>query len=238
MKDFQKRMLEILIEFDKLAKKHKLTYWLDHGTLLGAVRHKGFIPWDDDLDISMPIVDYEKFKTLKEELPDWIFFQSKETEPSVPIHYIKLRDKNSLYIDEWEAKRKISYHQGIFIDIFPINCIDEKYVYLYKLLMNFGKFFSNRYVRIDFIAKNIIKILNKFNISEGNRCVSGGESMHFIINITKDMIFPLKTLKFEGYEFPVPNKYYEYLIAIFGYYMKVPPKEERKTHAVEIKLNS
>ena len=236
MKNFQKRMLEILLEFDKLAKKHNLTYWLDHGTLLGAVRHKGFIPWDGDLDISMPRVDYEKFKTLKNELPDWIFFQSKENEPSLPIHYIKLRDKNSLYIDKWELNRKVNYHQGIFIDVFPINCIDKRYITIYKYLMNFSKLFSNRYIRIDFIAKKLIKIMNKFYKKDGNWCVSGGEYMHFVVNISKDLIFPLRELEFEGYKFPVPNDYDKYLKNIFGDYMKLPPIEKRKIHAAKIEV--
>ena len=236
MKDFQKRMLEILIEFDKIAKRHNLTYWLDHGTLLGAVRHKGFIPWDDDLDISMPREDYEKFKKLKNDLPEWIFFQTKDNEPSIPVHYIKLRDKNSLYIDKWEEGKKIDYHQGIFIDIFPINCIDKKYLPIYKYLMNFAKIFSNRYVRIDFFAKILIKILNSFHNPNANWCVSGGEYMHFIVNVPKEVIFPLKELEFEGYKFPVPNKYDEYLKSIFGDYMKLPPIDKRKIHASKIEV--
>ena len=237
MKDFQKRMLDILLAFDTLAKKHNLTYWLDHGTLLGAVRHKGFIPWDDDLDISMPREDYEKLKTLKDELPSWIFFQIKESDPEVPIHYIKLRDKNSLYVDKWEANRKVSYHQGIFIDIFPINCIDEKNTPIYKNLMNLSKVFSNRYLRLDRIAKVFIKKINSFHKKEKAWCVSGGECMHFVINVPKHWIFPLKKLEFEGYMLPVPHDYDRYLQSIFGKeYMKLPPKNKRKIHAQKIEV--
>jgi len=236
MKDFQKRMLEILIEFDKLAKKHNLTYWLDHGTLLGAVRHKGFIPWDDDLDISMPREDYEKFKKLKHELPEWIFFQTKENEPSIPVHYIKLRDMNSLYIDKWEENKNIKYHQGIFIDIFPVNCIDKKNLFIYKYLMNFAKLFSNRYLRVDFLAKPLIKVMNLFHTKKGNLCVSGGEYMHFVINVPKEIVFPLKEVEFEGLKFPAPNNTHLYLKSIFGDYMKLPPENKRKIHAIKIEV--
>jgi len=236
VKDFQKRMLEILIEFDKLAKKHNLTYWLDHGTLLGALRHKGFIPWDDDLDISMPRKDYEKLKTLKNELPGWIFFQNKNTDKKVPVHYIKLRDNNSLYIDKWEKNKKIKYHQGIFIDIFPINCINKKYAKIYKFLMNFAKFFSNRILRIDFLAKIFIKTLNSFHTEKGNFCVSGGECMHYVIHVPKEIVFPLKEIEFEGRFFPAPNNPDKYLKSIFGDYMKLPPKEKRKIHAYKIEV--
>ena len=236
MKNFQKRMLDILLEFDKLAKKHNLTYWLDHGTLLGAVRHKGFIPWDDDLDISMPRDDYEKLKMLKNELPTWIFFQSKEIEPLIPVHYIKLRDKNSLYIDKWEVNRKINYHQGIFMDVFPINCINRKYLKIYKILMNLSKLFSNKYFRFDLLAKLGIKLMNNFHNSSNNWCVSGGEYMHFVISSSKNIIFPLKKLEFEGYYFPVPNNYDAYLKNIFGNYIELPPLEKRKIHASKIEL--
>jgi len=236
MRDFQKRMLEILLEFDKIAKKHNLTYWLDHGTLLGAIRHKGFIPWDDDLDISMPREDYEKFKNLKDELPEWIFFQSKENEPSIPIQYIKLRDKNSLYIDEWEKNKNIKYHQGIFIDIFPVNCINKRYISIYRNIMNFSKIFSNRYLRVDFIARPLIKFMNSFHNSSNNWCVSGGEYMHFIVNFSKDDIFPLIEVEFEGYSFPAPKNYDLYLRQIFGDYMKLPPQDKRKIHAAKIEI--
>jgi len=236
MKDFQKRMLEILIEFDKIAKRHGLRYWLDHGTLLGAVRHGGFIPWDDDLDISMPREDYEKFKTLRNELPGWIFFQTKETDKKVPVHYIKLRDKNSLYVDKWEKDRKIKYHQGIFIDVFPVNCIKKKYAGIYKTLMNSAKLFSNRFVRLDFFARGFIKILNAFHGPKGNFCVSGGEYMHYVIHVPKEVVFPLGKIEFEGYFFPAPNNPDEYLKSIFGDYMKLPPEEKRKMHAHKIEV--
>jgi lipopolysaccharide cholinephosphotransferase len=229
-------MFEILVAFDKIAKRHHLTYWLDHGTLLGAVRHKGFIPWDDDLDISMPRDDYRKLFDLKDELPDWIFFQNKSTDPGVPIHFIKLRDHNSLYIDRWEKDRDISYHQGIFIDIFPINCINEKYTWLYKSLLNFSKLFSNRYLRNDPVANFFIKILNKFHDPTAKRCVSGPESMHFVIDVPKEWIFPLKNLPFEGRSFPVPNRYDRYLRSIFGDYMELPPPHKRKIHAASIEV--
>ncbi len=236
VKRAQHVMLEILLEFDRLCKKHGLAYWLDHGTLLGAVRHRGFIPWDDDLDVSMPREDYEKFLAIaKEELPEGVFLQHKGSDPTVPIHYAKLRDRGSTYIDAWEADRNIHYHQGIFIDIFPVNYIRQEKTPLYKRLVMLAKLFSNRYLRIDMLAKPLIAWLNRFHHPKHPFVVSGGEMMHYVIHIDKKEILPLKQIKFEGHLFPAPHNTERYLKQIFGDdYMTLPPKEKRKVHSIAI----
>ena len=79
----QKKMLEVLLEFDRVCKKNGLVYWIDFGTLLGAVRHGGFIPWDDDIDLSMPPEDYRRFKEIAPgELGEDFVLQTEETEPT------------------------------------------------------------------------------------------------------------------------------------------------------------
>ncbi|MCB1828331.1 MAG: LicD family protein, partial [Coxiellaceae bacterium] len=121
-------MLRMLKIFDHICKKHKLTYWLEAGTLLGAVRHHGFIPWDDDLDVSMLRKDYERFIRLApDELPSDIFMQTEKSDPGYfnPAVPLKLRDKNSLLIEPHEVEDK-HIHQGIFIDIFPYDTVPEK----------------------------------------------------------------------------------------------------------------
>ncbi len=232
----QQVMLDLLQVFDILCKKHNLIYWLDHGTLLGAVRHKGFIPWDDDLDVTMPREDYEIFlKVVKEELPESVFLQTKITDPRSPVHYAKLRDRNSTYIDAWEEGKDVDYHQGIFIDIFPVNFISFSKREGYRNILNISKVFSNRYVKIDTIAKWFIDKLNKFHSVDNNFIVSGGESMHFITHVSKEIVFPLQSLDFEGMNVPVPHESHAYLVSIFGEdYMTLPPKEKQKVHSVTI----
>ena len=100
LRECQLKQLSILKEVDRICRKYNLIYWLDGGTLLGAIRHKGFIPWDDDLDIAMPIDDFEKFKKIvQKELPESLFFQTKETDPSTPHHFAKIRDLNSFFVE-------------------------------------------------------------------------------------------------------------------------------------------
>jgi lipopolysaccharide cholinephosphotransferase len=223
----QNVMLNLLEAFDRVCRANHLTYWLDHGTLLGAVRHSGFIPWDDDLDVTMPREDYERFLELAgDELPESIFLQTKASDPSTPVHYAKLRDRNSTYIDKWEEGRSDRYHQGIFIVIFPVNFIAFEKRTRYKNILNMAKIFSNRYIKIDFMAKWMIQYLNRFHDEAYRYVVSGGESMHYVTHVKKETVFPLKQLSFEGKEFPVPRDYQAYLVSIFGEnYMELPPKE-------------
>lgn len=115
----QLEQLEMLKIVAEICDRHGLTYWLDAGSLLGAVRHGGFIPWDDDLDIAMPLEDLKRFTEIaKVELPPHLFVQNKDTEPSYRFEHSKVVNLNSFYVqfdDDFEA----SYQKGLFIDIFP-----------------------------------------------------------------------------------------------------------------------
>ncbi|MCM0650583.1 LicD family protein [Clostridium swellfunianum] len=117
-------MLRILKIVDYICRKHELSYWLDSGTLLGAVRHKGFIPWDDDIDIVMLRKDYLKFMEIaKKELPDDLFLQTNETDIEYDMPWMKIRDNNSRIYEYKPGK----YHNGMFIDIFPADYYDDNY---------------------------------------------------------------------------------------------------------------
>jgi len=111
--------LELLHELDKICRKHNLRYFLAAGTLLGAVRHKGFIPWDDDIDVSMPLADYQKFCQICEtELDGSTFFlQTMDTDPHYRYIFAKLRRQDTLYLRKGQEHMK--HHHGICIDIFP-----------------------------------------------------------------------------------------------------------------------
>ena len=120
----QLRMLEILKVFDSICAKHGIEYTLDGGTLLGAVRHEGFIPWDDDLDINVMRDDFFKLrKILPNELPDNLVYQDYTTEPYFPTPLAKIRDKHS-YVYEEPCTERFK-EKGIFIDIIPIEEVPD-----------------------------------------------------------------------------------------------------------------
>jgi len=122
IKKLQKLMLEILVEVDRFCRKYNIIYWLDSGTLLGAIRHKGFIPWDDDIDICMPIEDYDKFINL---FPRYgnreLFLQIRKTDKYFGRDFMKIRSNKGIVLEKIEAKkkRKLKHNKGIYIDIFP-----------------------------------------------------------------------------------------------------------------------
>ena len=115
----QLKQLDILKELASICDKYEIEYWLDGGTLLGAVRHGGFIPWDDDIDIGMPLKGLKKFiEIAPNELSKNLFLQTPETDPSNKEPIIKIRDLNSLYIEAGDTF-SAPYQKGLYVDIFP-----------------------------------------------------------------------------------------------------------------------
>ena len=120
MNDLQKRQLEILKAFIRVCDKYHLKYFLVGGSALGAVRHKGFIPWDDDIDVGMPREDYDKYITLQHEYEGTPFFiQTWKSDPHYIYNYGKLRDSSTTFIENMYTNHKINH--GVWIDIFPID---------------------------------------------------------------------------------------------------------------------
>lgn len=241
----QLKQLSILKIIDGICKKHDIAYWLDGGSLLGAVRHGGFIPWDDDIDIAMTAEGYDKFKTLiASELPDGLMFQTPETDNLWnPIP--KIRDLNSLYIEPLYSFSE-DYQKGIFVDIFPkmpypsaplgimrkvAKNISKSYSILhekhYYSLRSFAEFF---YFSFQYgLNKAMWSILNCF-YKKGQYWgdimpLNGIATVH-----SAKAIFPLTKIKFEGEDFPAPANPDVYLTEQYGNYMEVPPPEKRVIH--------
>ena len=120
LEQVKKVSVDMLIDFDEFCKKHNLQYAISYGTALGAVRHGGFIPWDDDVDVDMPIKDYNKFVKLWTKFGDKqkYFLQTKKTDPHILLSFHRLRKIGTTWIDP--GCQEIPIHWGIPIDIFPV----------------------------------------------------------------------------------------------------------------------
>lgn len=122
-------MLDVYLEFAAVCKKHNLRHYVVYGTLLGAVRHKGFIPWDDDFDVAMPRQDYEKLKTwLSTELPFHLKFVDHHNTSQFPLLFGKIQDTRKDLIMNIEEKIGKRLSNGIFIDIFPIDGYPQSFL--------------------------------------------------------------------------------------------------------------
>ena len=118
IRPLQLRILDILIAVQKVCEEHELRYYIIAGTLLGAVRHKGFIPWDDDLDIAMPRKDYDLLMAhAKEWMPEPFEIVAYETDKQYPLPFAKIQDASTTLIERMHLK----YLGGIYIDVFPLD---------------------------------------------------------------------------------------------------------------------
>ena len=125
IKTIQDRELSVLKELTPIFEKYGIMYALYYGSLIGAVRHKGFIPWDDDLDIVMPREDYQKLKTIANEvLPEHLFLQDFSTDYEYPSYTAKIRDSRTTMIEKGYRNLKKMNH-GIWVDIFVLDYCDK-----------------------------------------------------------------------------------------------------------------
>jgi len=243
-------MLEMLVEFDAICKKHHLRYWLDAGTLLGAVRHGGFIPWDDDIDISMPLEDYNIFLEIAcNELSDNIFFQTTKTDPKFKFDYIKLRSNCASIVEFHEKNRDINYHQGLFVDIFPMLTIEDRqenerlYDGIFKDIRDVSSISLHTPDGKDDPEKRAILVASLKKMHQGwekdnTKVIYGGEMPDVAAWFDIKEIFPLKTMLFEGIEFFTPNNPSHYLDALYSFdYRELPPVDKRTIHAHCIRFN-
>lgn len=243
----QLRMLDMLTWLDDFCKKHEIRYWLAGGTCLGAVRHKGFIPWDDDVDIDMLREDYNKFIKNFRETEDLVL-QTNITDPYYVVPYAKLRDKKS-WIQEHGLQDKNYKYKGIYIDIIVFeNCSQRLASFCGKLawkILIYGskvekgkiKFAIYKLAKYGYLS--LLKAIRTFDFLLPNKKLiptygSGFEN----ISIREHDIFPLTQIEFEGKLFPCPHNYDQYLKDEYGDYLKLPDLDKIQSHTSKIKLNN
>lgn len=251
---------EILDVIDGICEKHHLKYTLIFGTLLGAVRHGGFIPWDDDIDIMMPREDYEKFITVwNQEKPKGYLIQNKRTDKAFSQNFTKIRKDNTTFI-EAESEKKQKYHTGIFVDIFPADRvaprgIRRKIQYIasvVNLLFARGHQSGNKGI-VGIIEKLLLRMPKKVHYKlyeKTEKIISRWKNRadlcwyspntfavckrYFEPDIFDDMI----RIKFNDKKYQCVECYDKLLTRIYGDYMQLPPVEDRvwKHHPLVIDI--
>lgn len=254
MTDLQIKLLNMLDDFHKICIENNLSYYVVGGTALGAIRHKGFIPWDDDIDVGMPRDDYERLKDLSKtlSLPKYEFeFSGKK---DFTYTYGKMYDTTTTLIEN----NRYKICRGIFIDIFPIDGIGNdykeglKHFRRVKKIKNLigaktcgirkgRKFHKNFSIIIMHLIPERILGTNKLMQRFEELCKKNNyNDCDYVANLsgawgTKEIIKkewlgkPLES-DFQNIKVMCPEKYDEYLTAVYGDWNKLPPKEKQKTH--------
>jgi len=252
VREVQLQVLKGLLEVKRICEKHKITYYLVGGSALGAIRHRGFIPWDDDVDVAMPRVEYERFLDIcKTELGVEFFLQTRETDPEYFFQFAKIRINNTKYVQK--SVENVNIHQGIYVDIFPLDKISTNRIIAWKqkiLVESFIKFRSAKIHNHDtkpfeyiikkivgsfFTFKQIHKVIS-YNIQLANYSNSkkignlvGNYGFNKEVFVEEVFGKPYIT-NFEEHDFPIPEKYDYFLTQIYGDYMQLPPLEKRTNH--------
>lgn len=261
LKDLQRIELEMLVEVDRICRKHDIKYSIDGGTLLGAIRHKGFIPWDDDADVIMNRSEYEKFvSVLDTELDhDRFYFQDINRTDGYRWGYGKLRRKGTTFIRE--NQEYMPYEQGIFMDIFVCDNVPDNYIsrcicnfhsYLYRKAF-YSKVGANNSSGISKTFYTVLSMIPEKRLKESYAKYIKYRNKRKT-NWVKCLTFPACNstygykrewyedtieLQFEDVKLMGSRDFEGYLTFLYGDYMKLPPEEKRKVHPVskfEVKI--
>lgn len=243
-------LIDLLVKFDGVCRRHNLKYWMSFGGLLGIVRHKGFIPWDDDLDVCMPREDYEILISLKDEFLYPYYLQIPLVDDGYFCSFAKLRNSNTTAISNVLVYQ--NFNQGCFLDIFPLdNCLKDDMVENASaikelLILNSTSMKrSNPYLSdsdkqrlVDYpyqnpklVYKKMEKIATKHNAEPSEYVGTNVITFYSPEKMCWKMsdIYPLKEVPFYGYNVFIPTNPNNVLKQTYNDYMKFPSVEKRGT---------
>lgn len=246
--------MELMLTVDALCRKHNIKYFLVFGTLLGAVRHGGFIPWDDDVDIAIMRKDYDRFlKLVEEELdPERYHLQYAGRDPRIPIPYAKVRAKATKFMEQGRVYP--DNESGIFIDIFALdNMPDAPFLRQMQKFSYFTTHFPRR-VKYDGYSSKIALLQMLYDVrakADGHRLWQsnvrsmtryGADNCKMLIAfpsaradydssyIMRDDLLPTVDIDFCGHALMAPGKYEGVLTKEYGDYMSLPRPDQRRGH--------
>ena len=249
LQKLQQHMLRILTEVDRVCRAHDIRCYLCDGTMLGAVRHSGFIPWDDDADVCMPRPDYERFMQHAQEwLPQPLEARCYETDPTYPGAFGKIIDSATTLV----AREHYAYVGGVYIDVFPIDGISGsklaqkrqlwKYQFYNRLIYLLHRnpykhghgvsswlpLLVRRFIKHKSIQNALRKNMLRYDFDQCDLCVNYDDGMRGIM--AKACYGRPTPILFEGKELMGVEQADAYLTNTYGDYMTIPPHEDRRQH--------
>ena len=247
LRRMQERMLHVYEAIDDICRRHGIPYWLSGGSMLGAVRHQGFIPWDDDLDIEMLRPDFERLmKLLPKELPEDMALQWHTTDPNYFFQYAKVRDKKSQLFERNGYDRVWKEH-GIYVDIFPLEPIP---LWIHNLsLLTFGHSYKMLRTASDPMQSmwrvRLLTALNRRLVFPLLRLLSKvfcTRYYDFALGIPyfqkspAEDFLPVRRVAFENTTAPIMKEAEKCLAYRYGDYMRLPDNPGAQYHAEDVKI--
>lgn len=250
--EIQQGSLEVFKKIKTICSELNIEYYLAFGTLLGSIRHKGFIPWDDDLDIWMKRTDYEKFVSYCRKNKDIIApFELKHFSTCKNYIYPIARLSDSRYTIKYNDAK--DYGLGLFVDLYPLDGIDPSDKKFLKKLMSYRKiiyycglktcpekgksfksllkriyFLRTRFINLPKLLKKVDRFAQKYQFENSDSFACTEWEFEFIYS--KSLIENTTTTQFEDTTALIPEKYHELLTSTYGDYMQLPPEEDRVGH--------
>lgn len=242
------KQLELLKLFLDICREHHLRYYLLGGTLLGAVRHQGFIPWDDDIDVGMPREDYDRFLQLGQPpLPEGFFLQTHRTDPGFPANFAKLRNDRTTFVEY--SMKDCPIHHGVYIDIFPLDFYPDGPAPVFELKhlllklritdafspgpMKLPTRLLRRLARVCYpsLSGAVAAREQLFrSVPESNRLANHCGAWGRKEIMPKAWYGEGAPLTFEGLQVQGPKEYHLWLRQVYGNYQALPPEEQRVPH--------
>ena len=249
LKRLQSLQLEMLIELKRVCDRHSIKFYLAFGTCLGAIRHKGFIPWDDDIDVIMYDEDIKELCKYEHELNPKFCIQCHKKDKEFGLLIYRIRNEETTLIEQDHLDRDINH--GVYIDIYPLldyktgkfshfiqtvnSMLCRLFVfrkppvnkgYVFRMLANIMLAITPDFLK-EKIAVNIYKRLNNTSKSTHLTVISGYPEKNYY---RKECFGEPVSAEFEGLTMPVPTLTEEFLRDRYGEYMKLPPKEMQMIH--------
>ena len=255
LKEIQGIQLAMLKALIGICEKHRLRYFLLGGSALGAVRHQGVIPWDDDIDVGMPRPDYDRFLAVAQaELAAHYFLQSYDTDPSYPLSFSKIRNSNTAFIQPNVAH--LNMNHGVFIDVFPLDGCSQSIVlrkiqmfrfslYRTAVLHKLGIKHAQRIARMIVACYAALRslaalrnrnerLMRQYNYDASVFVMNWGGAWGLKEAMPKHFFGKGRRVIFEESSVNIPQDYHGYLTSLYGDYMMPPPIEGRKAHAAGV----